>query len=215
MVRKPEKGTGPKIFYLGAEESAIRPEAGGAPAVLPRRASPPAAAGIAATRTRLRRPHRASITTCPHGKPWGIDMVLYLFMKAVSTGAMMLGAILWLLGHDGALVTIAAPAISTVFIALTSVGPGDRSRASRAVLLHPHAPELAIVDGVGCVVPGGPRRHQRLVAGCGLVRLDGMYLRCWRAGDRLRGCSRRPTRASCSRKGWAAISGRARTRRST
>jgi len=26
-VRKPEKGTGPKIFYLGAEDSAIRPEA--------------------------------------------------------------------------------------------------------------------------------------------------------------------------------------------
>ena len=56
----------------------------------------------------------------PHGKPWGIDMVLYLFMKAVSTGAMMLGAILWLLGYAGPLVTIAAPAISTVFIGLTA-----------------------------------------------------------------------------------------------
>jgi formate-dependent nitrite reductase membrane component NrfD len=48
-------------------------------------------------------------------------MVLYLFMKAVSTGAMLLGAILWLLGYDGPLVTIAAPAIATVFIGLTSV----------------------------------------------------------------------------------------------
>jgi formate-dependent nitrite reductase membrane component NrfD len=56
----------------------------------------------------------------PHGKPWGIDMVLYLFMKAVSTGAMLLGVILWLLGHRGALTTIVAPLISTVFIALTS-----------------------------------------------------------------------------------------------
>src|SRR4029078_10468220 len=27
MVRKPEKVTGPKIFYLGAEDSVIRPEA--------------------------------------------------------------------------------------------------------------------------------------------------------------------------------------------
>ena len=27
MVRKPEKGTQPKIFYLGAEDSVIRPEA--------------------------------------------------------------------------------------------------------------------------------------------------------------------------------------------
>ena len=31
MVRKPEKGTGPKIFYLGAEESVIRPEAAARP----------------------------------------------------------------------------------------------------------------------------------------------------------------------------------------
>ena len=30
-VRKPEKGTGPKIFYLGAEDSAIRPEAASRP----------------------------------------------------------------------------------------------------------------------------------------------------------------------------------------
>jgi formate-dependent nitrite reductase membrane component NrfD len=56
----------------------------------------------------------------PHGKPWGADMVLYLFMKAVSTGAMLLGAVLWLLGFDGPLVTLAAPAISLVFIGLTS-----------------------------------------------------------------------------------------------
>jgi formate-dependent nitrite reductase membrane component NrfD len=56
----------------------------------------------------------------PHGKPWGVDMVLYLFMKAVSTGALLLGAIFWLLGLDGPLVTIAAPATSAVFIGLTS-----------------------------------------------------------------------------------------------
>jgi formate-dependent nitrite reductase membrane component NrfD len=33
---------------------------------------------------------------------------------------MLLGAVLWLIGYDGPLVTIAAPAISTVFIGLTS-----------------------------------------------------------------------------------------------
>src|SRR5262249_49152028 len=31
MLRKPEKGTGPRIFYLGAEESAIRPEVAARP----------------------------------------------------------------------------------------------------------------------------------------------------------------------------------------
>jgi Fe-S-cluster-containing dehydrogenase component/formate-dependent nitrite reductase membrane component NrfD len=119
-VRKPEKGTGPKIFYLGAEDSAIRPEAAARPLYyregqvhLRPIGSPvedPAAPGDP----------RVDYDT-PHRKPWGIDMVLYLFMKAVSTGAMLLGAFLWLLGDRSALVTIAAPAISLVFIALTSI----------------------------------------------------------------------------------------------
>src|SRR5262249_9793582 len=36
------------------------------------------------------------------------------------TGAMLLGAILWLAGFGGALTTVVAPAISTLFIGLTS-----------------------------------------------------------------------------------------------
>ena len=47
MLRKPEKGTGPKIFYLGAEESAIRPEVAAASVHVQRRPGPPAAAGLA------------------------------------------------------------------------------------------------------------------------------------------------------------------------
>jgi Fe-S-cluster-containing dehydrogenase component/formate-dependent nitrite reductase membrane component NrfD len=119
MVRKPEKGTGPKIFYLGAEESTIRPEAASRPLyyregqVHLRPIGSPAEDAAAPGDPRVD-------YDVPHGKPWGVDMVLYLFMKAVSTGAMLLGAILWLLGYDGPLVTIAAPAIATVFIGLTS-----------------------------------------------------------------------------------------------
>src|SRR5215471_8792905 len=79
-VRKPEKGTGPKIFYLGADESVIRPEVAarplyfkegqvhlrplGAPDVDPESPGDP----------------RVDYDT-PHKKPWGIDMVLYLFFK--------------------------------------------------------------------------------------------------------------------------------------
>jgi Fe-S-cluster-containing dehydrogenase component/formate-dependent nitrite reductase membrane component NrfD len=119
MVRKPEKGTQPKIFYLGAEDSVIRPEAAVRPLMFkegqvhlrPVGAPDEDPAAPGAPRVDY---------DVPHGKPWGVDMVLYLFMKAVSTGAMLIGAILWLLGHHGPLVTIAAPAISTVFIALTS-----------------------------------------------------------------------------------------------
>src|SRR4029079_16041480 len=56
----------------------------------------------------------------PARKPGGTDIELYPFMKGVSTGAMLLGAILWLLGFGGPLTTIVAPAIATVFIGLPS-----------------------------------------------------------------------------------------------
>ena len=102
-VRKPEKGTGPKIFYLGAEEArsgrrrrrvrSITRKARCICGRSARRAPIPQSPGDPRVDYDM-----------PHGKPWGIDMVLYLFMKAVSTGAMLLGAMLWLLGYAGPLV---------------------------------------------------------------------------------------------------------------
>jgi len=119
-VRKPEKGTGPRIFYLGADESVIRPEVAarplyfkegqvhlrplGAPDVDPESPGDP----------------RVDYDT-PHKKPWGIDMVLYLFFKAMSTGVMLLAALLWLWGERSPLVSIAAPLISIVAITLTTL----------------------------------------------------------------------------------------------
>ncbi len=118
-VRKPEKGTGPKVFYLGAEESVIRPEAAVRP--LYYREGQVHLRPIGAPEEDPASPGAPRVDyDVPHEKPWGVDMVLYLFTKAVSTGAMLLGAILWLLGYGGPLVTIAAPAIATVFIGLTS-----------------------------------------------------------------------------------------------
>ena len=57
----------------------------------------------------------------PHAKPWGTDMVLYLLFKALSTGAMLVAALLWWMGFDGPLPTIAAAAVSLIFISLTAV----------------------------------------------------------------------------------------------
>ncbi|HET9263174.1 MAG TPA: NrfD/PsrC family molybdoenzyme membrane anchor subunit [Vicinamibacterales bacterium] len=119
-VRKPEKGTGPRVFYVAAEESAIRPEVAVRPLIYkegqvhlrPLGAPEPDAGDPAAPRVDY---------DVPHGKPWGIDMVLYLLFKAVSTGAMLVAALLWWMGFHGALTTLAAPAISIVFISLTAV----------------------------------------------------------------------------------------------
>jgi Fe-S-cluster-containing dehydrogenase component/formate-dependent nitrite reductase membrane component NrfD len=120
MVRKPEKGTGPKVFYLGAEESVIRPEASVRPLyykegqvhLRPLGAPLPDPEDTGAARVDY---------DIPHGKPWGIDMVLYLLFKAISTGAMLVAAIAWTAGYGGTLLSIAAPALSLVFATLTAV----------------------------------------------------------------------------------------------
>jgi len=120
-VRKPEKGTGPKIFYLGADESVIRPEVAARPLYFKEGQVHLRPVGAPDEDPSAPGDPRVDYDT-PHAKPWGIDMVLYLFMKAVSTGVMMVAALLRLIGWDPSrLVTILAPAISIVFITLTTI----------------------------------------------------------------------------------------------
>jgi formate-dependent nitrite reductase membrane component NrfD len=57
----------------------------------------------------------------PHVKPWGMDMAFYLLTKGVSAGAMLLSAVLWLLGDRSALSGLAGPAVSLFFIIATAV----------------------------------------------------------------------------------------------
>jgi Fe-S-cluster-containing dehydrogenase component/formate-dependent nitrite reductase membrane component NrfD len=119
-VRKPEKGTAPRVFYLGAEQSAIQPEVAARPFIYKEGQV-------------LLRPLGSPIPNpsnpgdprvdydVPHRKPWGVDMALYLLTKGIATGTMLLSAILWLLNIGTPLTTIVGPAISVVFITLTAV----------------------------------------------------------------------------------------------
>ena len=120
MLRKPEKGTQPKIFYLGAEESVIRPEASVRPLYYKEGQVHLRPVGAPMPDPESPGDPRVDYDT-PHAKPWGIDMVLYLLFKAIATGAMIAGALLWWLGMDGPLVTFAAPVLSIVFVTLTAV----------------------------------------------------------------------------------------------
>jgi Fe-S-cluster-containing dehydrogenase component/formate-dependent nitrite reductase membrane component NrfD len=120
MLRKPENGTQPKIFYLGAEESVIRPEAAVRPLYYKEGQVHLRPVGAPMPDPESPGDPRVDYDT-PHAKPWGIDMVLYLLFKAISTGAMLVAALLWWLGMDGPLVTFAAPVLSIVFVTLTAV----------------------------------------------------------------------------------------------
>jgi len=120
MVRKPEKGTGPKVFYLGAEDSVIRPEASVRPLYF--KEGQVHLRPLGSPDPNPETPGEARVDyDVPHVKPWGVDMVLYLLFKAIATGAMMMSALLWQTGSQGALATMAGAALSILFISLTAV----------------------------------------------------------------------------------------------
>lgn len=118
-VRKPEKGTGPKVFYLGADDSAIQPEIAARPFMF--REGQVHLRPLGAPEPDPTRPGDPRVDyDMPHKKPWGMDLILYLLFKGISTGALMLGALLWLMGDRSSLTAIAAPLISTLFAVATA-----------------------------------------------------------------------------------------------
>jgi Fe-S-cluster-containing dehydrogenase component/formate-dependent nitrite reductase membrane component NrfD len=120
-VRKPEKGTIPKVFYLGAEESVIRPEIAVRPflykegQVLLRPAGSPTPDPA--------RPGDARVDyDTPHARPWGIDMAIYLLTKGIATGTLIVCLLLPLVsGAHSTLTTVIGPAISLAFLVLTAI----------------------------------------------------------------------------------------------
>jgi Fe-S-cluster-containing dehydrogenase component/formate-dependent nitrite reductase membrane component NrfD len=120
-VRKPEKGTLPKVFYIGAEESAIQPEIAARPflfkegQVLLRPAAAPAPDGAHPGEPRVD-------YDTPHVRPWGMDMAVYLLTKGVATGTMLVSLLLPLVvGHRSTLTTIVGPVISLASLIVTAI----------------------------------------------------------------------------------------------
>jgi Ni/Fe-hydrogenase subunit HybB-like protein len=140
-VRKPEKGTIPKVFYLAAEASAIDPELAVRPfiykegQVLLRPLGSPA--------PDPERPGDARVDyDVPHEKPWGFDMALYLLTKGIATGTMLVSLLLpFFYGDRFPLTTVVGPAISLVFLVLTAgVLIADLERPERFyyILIRPN-----------------------------------------------------------------------------
>ncbi|MGE5242674.1 MAG: NrfD/PsrC family molybdoenzyme membrane anchor subunit [Betaproteobacteria bacterium] len=118
-VRRPEKGTLPKVFYIAAEESAIQPEIAARPFIFKEgqvRMRP-----LAAPAPDPERPGDPRVDyDVPHRKPWGIDMAVYLLTKGIATGSLLLSALLWLAGIHAPITSLAGPAIGAGFVALTA-----------------------------------------------------------------------------------------------
>lgn len=145
-VRKPEQGTKPKVFYVGAEDASLTPEAlawgqqymwselkgngfhhgiddntlAGQPYERPADLTPEAWGDDPA----LSKPGSPRVAyDVSHPRPWGWKVSSYLWTKSIAAGSLGLAAMLLLFGWgaDNDLLEIAAPILAVLFIVITSV----------------------------------------------------------------------------------------------
>lgn len=119
QVRRPEQGTRPKLFYVGADETALLPEAlpqplgtmWNAPDDAHRATSAPPASWLSHTE------HAQVDYNVPHKQPWGWRVSAYLLTKSLSAGLVLVLAALLAFGVAGAR-TLATPAIIAALFSL-------------------------------------------------------------------------------------------------
>ena len=121
-VRAPEQSTRPKLFYKGADQASLDPTR-----------TAIAADGMIWAEATAGHPtppvpdpeHQVARTayTTAHPTPWGWRVSTYLVTKAIGAGAMLVAALLVLLGHAGAQASVGvlAPVVAGAFTALTGV----------------------------------------------------------------------------------------------
>jgi Fe-S-cluster-containing dehydrogenase component/formate-dependent nitrite reductase membrane component NrfD len=123
-VRKAEQGTRPKVFYVGADSSALTPSLQRAAPTFMFGQRPPAetdlirmvAAAQAAERGgdgTLGRP----VYDAPHApRPWGWRVSAYLWTKSIAAGALLVAGV----GGWEPIFNVVAPIISLLFLAITT-----------------------------------------------------------------------------------------------
>ena len=115
-VRKPELGTKPKTYYLGADAASLDPLQIDDRGPYPFAANGPVIEGEPGL--------VREIYDVPHPPPWGWKVWSYLWTKSIAAGVLLAGATVAFArpesgGHP--LVTIAAPVVALVFIAITAL----------------------------------------------------------------------------------------------
>ena len=130
QVRKPEQGTRPKVYYLGAETAALTPQLQ-RPVREYMWAQRPAAEidliDMVARAQVSEHPGDGTLARpvydVPHlTRPWGWKVSTYLWTKSISAGALLVAGIAALLGvgPESALVGIGAPIVALLFLAITA-----------------------------------------------------------------------------------------------
>ncbi|HEU5322335.1 MAG TPA: 4Fe-4S dicluster domain-containing protein, partial [Methylomirabilota bacterium] len=129
-VRKPEQGTRPKVFYVGADPSVLTPHLLQPATAYLWSERPAAEVDLARMVAEVQAregdgggaPSRP-VYDAPHAvRPWGAKVSGYLWTKSVAAGALLVAAAGLRLGEagGGALSGVAAPLVALAFLAITS-----------------------------------------------------------------------------------------------
>jgi Fe-S-cluster-containing dehydrogenase component/formate-dependent nitrite reductase membrane component NrfD len=123
-VRKPEKGTKPKLFYVGVDGDLLNPTM-----------MEPQSSHFWAEKTpgedlyalKVGDPDRPipgaarEVYDVPHATPWGKNIASYLWTKSISAGIILLAALSLNMGfeQDAILLNFVSPALSLIFLVAT------------------------------------------------------------------------------------------------
>jgi Fe-S-cluster-containing dehydrogenase component/formate-dependent nitrite reductase membrane component NrfD len=123
-VRKPEKGTKPKLFYVGIDGDLL------SPVMMEQQTAhfwadkDPGEDLYALQSTNPERPVPGAareVYDVPHMMPWGKKIASYLWTKSIAAGVLLLSALFLHLGfdQDAILLSVIGPGVSLAFLGLT------------------------------------------------------------------------------------------------
>jgi len=123
-VRKPEKGTRPKLFYVGVDGDLLNPTRMEPQAAHFWAEKNPGEDIYALTMGSGRPPTPGGareVYDVPHMTPWGKKIATYLWAKSIAAGVLLLSALLLNLGFemDAPLLHVISPTLALIFFAVT------------------------------------------------------------------------------------------------
>jgi Fe-S-cluster-containing dehydrogenase component/formate-dependent nitrite reductase membrane component NrfD len=141
-VRKPEKGTRPRVYYIGADDVSLAPETAAQSGSYAWAERPATEAAPFVSRLPGDAPARVSYDIS-HERPWGLGVSLYLWTKSLAAGPILTAALLMLLHYMRApiLLGMYAPSLAlamTVATVLLLIGDLERPGRFLKIVFHPN-----------------------------------------------------------------------------
>jgi len=124
-MRKPEKGTRPKLFYVGVDGDLLQPtmmEPQSTHFCAEKQPGEDLYALLKEKKDKTTPGVARVVYDVPHPQPWGRMIASYLWTKSIAAGALLVAAFLLTMGYEGEtlLLNVVSPALALVFTGLTT-----------------------------------------------------------------------------------------------